>query len=284
MQNELKWQYHNHAMIPSIAPHDIVDESQLKSASFWKPAEGYPLLARWTTDFDCQEQTNWWYIIKDTPFDIMSINTKYRTKIKRGLKAFEIRIVEPAIYAEELYQVQLEAFSSYPAKYRPRIDHNQFVACLCDKRKGTIFAAFSKDDNSIEGFMCVMIHESYLLLSMSGAKPSQERKQLNAALVYGILDYFSKELAEGIYVVDGERSILHETLFQDYLEKYFGFRKAYCRLHIQYRQGIKQIVACLYPIRGLLKPLSGVKPFCQINSVLKMEEIVRHAVTPADVS
>ena len=104
---------------------------------------------------------------------------------------------------------------------------------------------------------------------------------MNAALVYGILDYFHKELAQGVYIADGERSILHETNFQEYLETYFGFRKAYCRLHILYRQGIRQMVSCLYAIRGILRHLNGIHLFCQINSVLKMEEITRKDRKPS---
>ena len=278
MQQGLKWRYYNHAIIPTTAPHEVADESALKSAGVWKSAEGYPLLARWTTDFDCHMETDWWYVIKDTPFDFMEVKSNYRQKIRRGLKDFNIRIIKPMEYAEEIYQVEEEALSQYPIKYRPKLDHDQFITSIGERHKKyncTTFAAFCKEDNCMAGYMCIIIHESYIELFSLKVRPSQERKQLNAALVYSILDHFSKELAEGVYIVDGERSILHETSFQDYLEKYFKFRKAYCRLHIMYRQGIKQIVACLYPLRGIISHLSNFKLFCHINSVLKMEKIVR---------
>lgn len=28
------------------------------------------VLARWTTNFDCNHDTEWWYIIKDKPFEM----------------------------------------------------------------------------------------------------------------------------------------------------------------------------------------------------------------------
>ena len=280
MQYELKWRYYNHALIPTTAPHEAADESVLKQKGFWKSfrGEGRPLLARWTTDFDCPEPTEWWYVIKDAPFDFMDVASNYRRKIRRGLKDFEIRVIEPAAYAEALYQVEAEALAAYPSKYRPKLNQDQFMADLTGHSQSDcmIFAAFSKETKEIAGYMCILAHESYISLYTLKARPSQEKKQLNAALVYGLLDYFSKELAQGRYIVDGERSILHETLFQEYLEKYFGFRKAYCRLHVSYRSGIAQIVACLYPLRGLIKRLSGTRLFCHISSVLKMEEIVRN--------
>ena len=254
-------------------------KASLKTKDFWKSfrGKGYPLLARWTSDYDCQEPTDWWYVIKDKPFDFMEVKSNYRQKIKRGLKDFEIRVINPTDYGEALYQVEVEALSQYPRKYRPKLDHDQFIKQLGmhQNRNCVTFCAFCKEDDSIAGFMCIINHGSFISLFALKARPSQEKKQLNAAMVYSVLDHFQKGLAEGVYIVDGERSILHETSFQDYLEKYFGFRKAYCRLHVMYRQGIAQLVACLYPIRGIIKSLSGVKLFCYINSVLKMEEIIR---------
>ncbi len=277
MLQGLNWRYYNHAIIPTTAPHERVDESPLKHNNFWKSIQGkgYPFLARWTMDFDCQEPTDWWYIIKDKPFDIMEVKKNYRRKIRKGLENFDIRVIDPTQYIEELYQVEAEAIVSYHNKKRQTLDYDRFVASLKKKRKGVTFAAFSKEDKRIAGYCYDIVCDGYILGSLQKAKPSQEIKHLNAALVYSELDYFSKELAEGFYISAGERNILHETNFQDYLVKYFRFRKAYCRLHIRYRRGIKQLVACLYPIRSLVKRLDSIKLFYQISSVLKMEEIAR---------
>lgn len=55
------WKYYNHAVIPASAPHEMPDISPIIDGSIWE-IEGAPLLARWTTDFDCGYQTNWWGI------------------------------------------------------------------------------------------------------------------------------------------------------------------------------------------------------------------------------
>lgn len=90
-------------------------------------------------------------------------------------------------------------------------------------------------------------------LSVQKVRPSQEKNAVNAALVNGVIYCFGKELSEGVYISDGERSIFHETHFQVYFEKCFGFRKAYCRLYIRYRPDIRHMIACLYFIRGLFE-------------------------------
>ena len=283
MQQGLNWRYYNHAIIPTIAPHERVDERPLQNGDLWKAVKENPLLARWTSDFDCQEQTGWWYIIKDKPFDIMETKKNYRRKIRKGMKNFDIRIIDPTQYAEELYQVEAETVASYPAYCRPTLDHDQFVAELKDRRQGVTIAAFSKEDNSLAGYCYDIVCDGYIFAALQSAKPSQEKKHLNAALIFGELDYFRKELEKGVYIMAGERTVYHPTNFQDYLEKNFGFRKAYCRLHVQYRQGIKQIVACLYPLRRLIKRLSGIKLFGLINGVLKMEEIARQNNSPRPI-
>ncbi len=277
MQAELKWRYYNHAIIPTVAPHEAADERSLQDEDIWKPAddEGRPLLARWTSDFDCPEPTNWWYIIKDTPFRLSDVKANYRYKINKGLKHFEIRAINPLDYAEGLYQVYLEAQKSYPVKNRHTINRERFIADLKDWRGNLTLAAFSKDSGVIAGYIFVDVHVGYVSLSVQKARPSQEKKQVNAALVYSLLDYFQLELSEGIYIMDGERSVFHETNFQDYLVKYFGFRKAYSRLHIRYRRDIRLIIAVLYPLRKLFRHFSNSRLLSQISSVLTMEEIAR---------
>ena len=69
------WKYYNHAAIPVTAPHEEVNLLPIKDGSIWK-LRGRPLLARWTTDWDCGHKTNWWYIIKDEPLDIASLKSK----------------------------------------------------------------------------------------------------------------------------------------------------------------------------------------------------------------
>lgn len=71
------WKYYNHAIVSNVEPHKIPDSSCIKDKTIWKIGGGYrAVLARWTTDFDCKNETGWWYVIKDTPFSIDRVNVK----------------------------------------------------------------------------------------------------------------------------------------------------------------------------------------------------------------
>lgn len=98
------WKYYNHAAIPTTPLHEDPDLTPINDGAIWS-IEGGPLLARWTTDFDCGHETNWWYVIKDTPFDLSAIKANYRYKINKGCKAFDCRRINPIEHVEALYKV-----------------------------------------------------------------------------------------------------------------------------------------------------------------------------------
>ncbi len=272
-----KWRIYNHALIPTTAPHEEADVSVIQNGNVWSLGKSAPLLARWTTDFDCNYETNWWYCIKDTPFDVSILKAKRRYEINKGKKNFNIQRICTREYADALYAVQVAAFSAYPKKYRPEVDKEKFInSCLQWNSQYLVYGAFFKENNELCGYSLVEEYKHYVKLSVQKTRPEYERQQINAALLTQILEDYNEKLRENkIYICDGERNILHETHFQEYLEKYFGFRKAYCKLNIAYNPKIKMSIKALYPIRKILLKLDGIGLIHKVNGVMKMEEIVR---------
>lgn len=271
------WQYYNHAAIPTCAPHETPDLTPVKSGAIWK-LSGRPLLARWTTDFDCGRETSWWYVIKDTPFDISQLKAKRRYEINKGIKNFRVsRLRTPQDYASEIADVQAEAFSAYPEKYRPVADREGFARGIAAWQREDIYVygAFAREDGRLCGYAYLHKEQRVIHFYVLKTRPDSEKYGVNAALVHGILEDFRDELSSGSYICDGARSIAHETAFQDYLEKYFGFRKAYCCLRIQYNPMIVWIVGLLYPCRNLLGKLDSVGAVHKINGLLRMHELAK---------
>lgn len=270
------WKYYNHAAIPVIAPNEEPDMVPINDGSIWKIKGGTPLLARWTTEFDCGYETNWWYVVKDNPFDINALKSKRRYEINKGIKNFNVKEIEPINYADELYNVQIAAYSAYPEKYRPSVDKQAFLSSIKTWSSYVCIGAFSRENDELCGYSLLSKEsKNYVAFMVLRTKPEQEKNGVNAAIVEGIMRYFDSFLTNGGYICDGARSINHETAFQDYLEKYFGFRKAYCKLHIVYNPKVKWLIMLMFPIRRFLMKLDGIGKVHQINSVLRMEEIVR---------
>ena len=231
------WKYYNHALISTLPPHEVPDITQLANKDGWQNDSGRPLLARWTRehlcylpvrDSDCENETNWWYVIKDKPFNISSLKAKRRYEVNKGIKNFNTVVINPCEHKHALYEVQVAAFSAYPQKYRPNVTFEKFAKDIETWSEFTIFGAFTKEDNKLVGYALLESQgEKCIKFSVQKTIPDYEKAGVNAALVCKILEHFEDFLTAGGYICDGERSINHETQFQNYLEKYFaGFRKS----------------------------------------------------------
>ena len=120
-----QWKFYNGALIPTTAPHETVDTEMVFNNKLFKAKGGY--FARWTTDFDCGYETEWWYTIKDSSFDISLLKAKRRYEINKGIKNFDVKIIKAEDFKEEIYNVQHCAFFAYPEKYRPVLDKEKFI-------------------------------------------------------------------------------------------------------------------------------------------------------------
>lgn len=275
-----EWEYYNHALVPVTAPHIVPDTSWFKDRRKWKElADGkYPLFARWVTDFDCQKETQWWCLVKDTPFDMMSLKSNRRSLITRGLKRVDVRLIIPADYAAQMANVLIKAWKSYDESYKEGDDRKRLTEeflQLTEEKLGNseYLGAFLKDTDTLIGYSIYEVYEDWIEYSVVKTDPEYLNTQVNAALAYYGLERYMKE---GIkYVLGGWRTLIHETNYQDYLMKNFGYRKAYCRLHIEYRLWMKAVISVLYPFRNLIKKGSGNKWIYQVWCTLHQEEIHR---------
>ena len=270
------WKYYNHAAIPSTAPNESVNIAPVNNGQIWA-IEKNAYMVRWTDDWDCKCETNWWYVIKDTPFNISALKSKRRYEINKGIKNFDVRIISPIDYVEELYRVTTRAYQTYPASYRPSIDHDKFVGEI--NQNGwdcyITYGAFSTLDGDLCGYINLRCKNKYIDFCEMKAEPDREKLGINAAMVYQMLIDHELFLSQGGIICDGARSIQHETAFQDYLEKYFGFRKAYCRLHIKYKASLNMVLKVMFPFRKIILKLGSINAFKKLSALLRMEEIRR---------
>lgn len=261
------WRYYNHALIPTTAPHEKV---QVPNRNLFKNEwGGVALLARWTENFDCGYETKWWYVIKDTQMDLTKLKKKRRYEINKGNRNFDVKIINPVEYGESIYYVTKKAYEAYPKKYKPYIEKNEFINGLINWKEHEVYAAFFKETNELCGYAWIEVYENYIDFCCLKTNPEFEKYAINAAIVYAIVSKYNSKLSQKFYISDGERAILHETNFQNYLEKYFEFRKAYCNLKIKYRFPINIIIKVIYPFRKLIKGNTSFSS--KVHAILRME-------------
>lgn len=274
-----QWTYYNHALIPDQAPYLPVETSKIEDGSaFAEEMEGEKaLLARWISDWDSSRQTHFWYCIKDTPWQVEKASKKTRYEVRKALKNFRVQLINPTDFLTQLYQVQQLAFSAYPKKYRPQ----ETFTAFCHKASNWqvphiwVYGAFALQGNQLIGYAVLNDYQHWVNFTALKVIPAYEREGVNAGIINKVLETLNPRIIPPFFISDGQRSLLHQTHFQDYLEKYFGFRKAYCKLHIKYRPGVDKVIKMLYPFRRIFAYFDGVSKIHQLNAVLKMEEICR---------
>ena len=156
------------------------------------------------------------------------------------------------------------------------IKYDEYVEMVKEWDWYKIYGAFFKENGNLCGYALLSRKDECIEFNVLRTIPDYERHGINAAIVNMILCDNVEFLSRGGYISDGARSINHETKFQDYLEKYFDFRKAYCKLHIKYNPKIRWFIKCIYPIRRILFKFDSFGIMHKINAILKMEDIVRN--------
>ena len=132
--------------------------------------------------------------------------------------------------------------------------------------------AFLKDTDTMIGYASYNLFDDWIEYSVVKTDPEYLNTQVNAALAYfGVERYMRPGIK---YIHGGWRTVIHESNYQEYLMKNFGFRKAYCKLHIQYRPLMQIAVNVLYPLRGMIKKVKN-KWIYTAWCALQQEEIRR---------
>ena len=99
-------------------------------------------MARWTSDFDCGQETQWWYEILDAPFDLTSLKSKRRHVVRKGMGNFDVHVVDPREYSAEIAEVAVAAVSTY--KGVQALEDVPTWKRRAEGWKGTVFGAFPR--------------------------------------------------------------------------------------------------------------------------------------------
>ncbi|MCR4900867.1 MAG: hypothetical protein K5907_08640 [Treponema sp.] len=248
---------------------------QIKTEFLQNHPKQKAFFAQYITDFDVSEPTEWWFTIKDDAYDLSKLNSKKRYEITKAHKFCLAEEINPIECMEELFDVYKESFSAYPEKYRPKEilfeDFTKYIYKLHESENNEFYATRFIENGKLIGFLIINHKGKYIGLAQQKTNPIFEKYNSNASLIDFVLTKYNEKLKqEEVVFTNGSRSIKHETNFNAYLEKYFGFRKAYAKFRVVYCFPFGIIVKILKPFRKLLEHSNN--PFLyNIYCVLKMD-------------
>ena len=251
-----------------------IEKEYLKERGIKKPDQK-SFFAQYITAFDVEEQTDWWFTIKDDEYDLSKLQSKKRYEITKAHKFCVSEEIKPLEVIEELFECYKESFAAYPERYRPKEilfeDFNKHIKNLVETGNCEFYATRFIETGRIIGFLIINHKGNFIGLVQQKTNPFYEKYNSNASLIDFVLTKYNEQLKIGNCIfTNGSRSIKHETNFNAYLEKYFGFRKAYAKLRVVYKFPFGIIVKLLKPFRKLFEHTEN--PFLyNLYCVLKME-------------
>lgn len=248
----------------SGAPHE---EPLLKQEEWKALLKQGGLLVRNTYNFDCQEETKFWFVVKDHFGDMEELSPRVRNKIRHAQKSFDYQLIDQALLKEKGYPILAETFADYAATDRT-INEADFKAYL-EVYQFDYWGVFSKENSELVGFSCVRRWTDSCEYDLSGimTRYKHDSSYPFYGLYHAMNQYYLGE--QGFrYVSDGTRSITEHSHIHDFLIQNFNFRKAYCHLAVHYQWWTKLAVKTLYPFRKLIK-------MPKIKAILNMESMQR---------
>lgn len=244
------------------APHE---EPHLKKEEWQALLKKGGLIVRNTYDFDCQEETLFWYIVKDSFNGLDEYASNERNKIRRSNNVLTFKKVGVDLLKSEGWNILKATYDDYAVSDRT-MNETVFQDYLssCEKRDYDYWGVF--DDGRLVGFCTVWLWlPDSCEYGLIGMLP--EYKHNNTYPYYGLFhqlnDYYLGE--KGFrYVTDGARSITEHSNIQEFLVDNFGFRKAYCQLEVHYIWWMRIAVKMLYPFRKIIT-------LPRVKAILNME-------------
>lgn len=268
MFSESDFEIYRHAWRYALPPHC---EPQLNDSQCKALLKKGGWMVRNTFDFDCKEETNFWYIIKDSFGGMEELSSNERRKIHKSESAFEYKIIDKQIVREKGYPIIKATFKDYEVKDRPMSEKifNDYLD-YCNKGCFDYWGIYDKENQQLIGFCTVHVWDKSCEYGITAIWP----KYLHNAtypyygLYYKMNEYYLDN-QKFKYVTDSARSITEHSNIQPFLEQNFKFRKAYCKLKIKYKWWFGIAVRVLLPFRKLIWNRN-------VRAVLNMHEYQSH--------
>lgn len=273
-----QWLKYQGTLLWSGSPHET-PPTQEEALTALKKHGG--MFARWTSDWDCGSQTQWWYCICDHYTPIEELTAKQRYRVNKGLRL--CRVVpapsDPEQICDAVYDLVKASFEDYPEAYRPKLPKDAFINHLKQLSANPdidLWLVYSNEnENELVGYCQCTKKQDVVWLTQVKVPTAYLNMEVNAMLIYQLCAYYLNE-NHYKYICDGERNIKHMTNYQDYLVRVLNFRFAYCTLNIVYPWWMRMIINTLYPFRNAIKRMADIHPLAyNIYCVLYQEQIHR---------
>jgi len=209
---------------PFISPTATKQEMRHVLKTLKKP------MAIWTQDWDCKHG-NWWWIVAEKPYGLDRLKRKARYDVRYGLRHCTIKKISPKWLAEHGY----ECYESAMRRHRQSqvLDVNSFKKISgYEGNEGYHFWGIFLKQQLI-GYASYRLLDNVVYSIDALFNPECFKFYGSSALNHTIIDHYLNDAGFDM-IIQGWRTISHETSYQDFLVQKFNMRMVYCNLGVYY--------------------------------------------------
>lgn len=217
----------------------------------------------------CDHETSWWFVVCDR-YDPASVNAKTRSEIRRGRRECTVEQIDAEWLAANGYPCYYAAFRRY--RRQTPLSEDGFKGLIL----GTIGGPFSYWGvfcaGRLAGYCQCIIEGRQAATNIAKYHPDYLRHRSAYALNDELIQKYV--VGEGMVLNNGNRSVAHDTNYQDVLMK-LGFRRQFCRMDLVYAPRLGIGMNVLFPLRPLLARLPEWDIVQKITALMRQEQIRR---------
>ena len=262
----MKYKLYKGALLYDGAPHEETKMSKTQCISLLKKHHAY--FIRNVYDFDCDEQTSFGYVIKDSYEELDSFSKKMKEHLRKSYIRFSVRKINKEEMIKNGYHILKSAADSYdpPLSISGKEHFDQTI--LNAPSSVEYWGVFENVTQEMVAYAVTHCQGQCCCYDSAKAIPQFRKAYCMYPLIMEMNKYYLETLHLK-YVSDGARSITNHSNIQPFLMEKFHFRKAYCHVQIYYVWWLKILTTILFPFRSLF-------PAGRVKALLFQEEVRRN--------
>lgn len=252
-----------------IYAHDPHQESKLSETEVAALMKNGGVMVRNVYDFDCKDESSFWYVIKDSFGGMEELSSKMRNQVKKCFKTMRVEKVSTDYLLANGYEVFVAASDKYRVKSVPPTKE-EFESRVKKLEENEYWGVIDIESEKLVAFSMNAVTSDSCEYRTMKSIPKYQKLYAYYGLIYEMNRYYLEE--RGLkYVNDGARSITNHSNIQPFLIDKFNFRKAYCHFAIHYKWWLGIAIKILYPFRKVIT-------MPQVKALLEMEALNRGSI------
>lgn len=248
------WIYSKRGLISNDDPSRaiVVSKQEIKELTRQYPQAIY---VRWVSDFDNSEEVGeYYYVLRDKPFDLAELPSKTRNQIRKCLKNCVVRQVSGVEIVNgggyNVYTQEINRFRERGLQSGHVLTEHEFCSWMRNETQD-LWAVFY--ENVVIAFaICRPVGQCINLVTWKADYANYKLLYPIYGLLYEMINGY---LSSGMYkyVFDGGRSMTEHSNVQEFLLTKMGFRKANTRLRTYFRWWLRPLLFVLAPFENKIK-------------------------------